>query len=504
MSRLISMYEREDHSEPAYPGGPERTLDCDIAVVGGGGSGLSAAARAAELGARVLVVEKMEAVGGNSRLAGGLLSTDSQYQKSLGFRDRTEDYIKTAFSHNKYLLDPHIIRRYLNNSGVYLDWLIANGMDMSNTRWIFDGAVCLVREPEEYSSLQNPSYGPGLMGSKVMHVLEDLAEKHSIPILLNTKAQSITLSEDGSVSGLTAVGQDCTYRISAPAVILSSGGFAGNPSMLRRFLPAYFTSDNCISHYSMSWMTGDGIEMAEAAGARVGENISAGISGLCHIPGAYPIQKIVNEPVGIIVNAKGRRFIDENDTDNSEFVVDRQPDGLAYYLIDSAGLDLAFSEALKHIPNGDRPPAGKELDEALVREKREGRLAEAVTVSDLSSFIGCSPDALVQTVDRYNEFCRAGKDEDFYKAPELLHPVASGPFYAIRLQRNFDVTMGGISIDSGLRALRPDGSAIPGLYASGDTASNWMGPEYGPIFSSFCWALNSGYLAGEDAAHYLK
>ena len=57
------------------------------------------------------------------------------------------------------------------------------------------------------------------------------------------------------------------------------------------------------------------------------------------------------------------------------------------------------------------------------------------------------------------------------------------------------MTMGGISINEHLQALRPDQSVIPGLYVTGDNASNWMGEEYGPMFSSFCWAMNSGYLA---------
>ena len=55
-----------------------------------------------------------------------------------------------------------------------------------------------------------------------------------------------------------------------------------------------------------------------------------------------------------------------------------------------------------------------------------------------------------------------------------------------------------------LQALRPDQSVIPGLYVTGDNASNWMGEEYGPMFSSFCWAMNSGYLAGEEAAAYVS
>lgn len=82
----------------------------------------------------------------------------------------------------------------------------------------------------------------------------------------------------------------------------------------------------------------------------------------------------------------------------------------------------------------------------------------------------------------------------------LLHFVVKKPYYALQLHRHFDVTMGGISVNANTEALRPDGSVISGLYATGDNASGWMGTDYGPVFSSFAWAMNSGYIAGEEAA----
>ena len=73
-----------------------------------------------------------------------------------------------------------------------------------------------------------------------------------------------------------------------------------------------------------------------------------------------------------------------------------------------------------------------------------------------------------------------------------------GPWYAVKLIRKFDVTMGGVSVNARLQALRPDQTVIPGLYVTGDNASNWMGENYGPFFSSFAWACNSGYLAAGE------
>ena len=89
MVKLLSMYEHDDRPDFHHPGGPEQQLNCDIVVLGGGGSGIVAAVRAAQLGARVVVVEKMDVLGGNSWYAGGLLTTTSKYQRALGMEDQT-------------------------------------------------------------------------------------------------------------------------------------------------------------------------------------------------------------------------------------------------------------------------------------------------------------------------------------------------------------------------------------------------------------------------------
>ena len=503
MSKLVSMYEDYDRAELSYPGGPVEILDCDIAVVGGGGSGMNAAVRASELGARVIVVEKMERLGGNSWLAGGLLSTTSKYQRELGFADQTDHYIETAHKFHRYLLDPAIFERYLKNSGPYLEWLVDKGLDIQNTRWAMDGAVMMIKEPLEDGPLNNPAYGPGWSGTAVLTVLKQELEKRQVPVLMETKARSLITNGDGAVVGVRADGQERSCIIRAKAVVISAGNMAGNMDMLLRFYPQYFASDNYFSHYSLKSLTGDGIAMAEEIGAEVGRNMSLSVY-LAHIPGSYTIQRLVNEPLGIIVNQNGKRFCCEDAVDDVEFVLDRQPEGLGYFLLDRPTLEEGFHLVLEHIRFGDRTPSWEEFWGDLDREAAEGKLAVADTLEGLAPYIGCAPAALRATVERCNGHCDAGRDDEFYKAPEHLRRLRTGPFYAIRLQRNFDVTMGGISINSHLQALRPDQSVIPGLYVTGDNASNWMGEEYGPMFSSFCWAMNSGYLAGEEAAAYVR
>ena len=124
MNKLLSMYEHQDRPELDYPGGPKTRMVCDVAVIGGGGSGLVAAVRAAQRGASVIVVEKMDQPGGNSWFAGGLLTTYSKFQKELGMPDMTNEYYKTAYRQNKYTLDPAIFRRYIGNTGTFYEWMV--------------------------------------------------------------------------------------------------------------------------------------------------------------------------------------------------------------------------------------------------------------------------------------------------------------------------------------------------------------------------------------------
>lgn len=501
MSKLICMYEKTDRYELDYPGGPEQVICCDLVVVGGGGSGMSAAVRAAELGRNVVVVEKMDAVGGNSYLTGGLLSTTSRYQRERGFEDKTDHYIETAHKFHNYLLDPKIFTRYLKNSGTYLEWLVGKGFDIeNNSRWAFDGAVMMLKNRTEENELDNPAYGPGWIGTTIIGLLEKAAKELGVQILTSTKVQSLIKNEDGSVIGIRADGPNASYTIRAKSTIVAAGNIGSNTEMLRRFLPRYFTSDNYFSHYSLSFLTGDGIAMAEEAGAEVGKSMSVALHALAHYPGRYSIQRLINEPLAVIVNKRGERFCCEDEADDAEYIADRQPEGRGFYLVDRPTLEEAFELVLQHVRFGDRAPTHEEFESDLLREQAEGKLAICERAEDLAGFIGCSKEALLAQIERVNAQVDAGKDDEFYKDSSHLRKIQTAPFYAIRLQRNFDVTMGGITINEHLQVLRPDGSVIRGLYAVGDNASGWMGEEYGPMFSSFCWACNSGYLAGEEAA----
>ena len=499
MSRLINYYGDYDTSVPPHPGGEKKRLKCDIAVIGGGGAGLSAAARAAEFGARVVLIEKMPMLGGNTRLAGGLLCTNSEILKAAGVPDTTEEHIDLYRRTHQYRLDPAIYERFIRNTGRYYDWLVSHGLDTENRKIVMDKVVML-RDRSTWEPLHNPSYGPGMMGSAVTDLLSKLvAESENVTILLSTEAKAIRTDKHGHITGITAAGSGYDYEIETENVILASGGFGCDNTLLQKYFPQYFSSANYFSHYCLKHCTGDGIRMAEAVGAETGRSMSIGLEAMNHIPGAYILQRIIAEPCGVIVSASGHRFLPEDDMDNGEYILDRQPDGVGWYVFTEAVKRKLYDLAVEHARYGDWMPEYEQVDRDIADELKTGLTVKGDSIDALAEGIGAPAEVLRKTLEDYEGFCTDGIDREFRKDPQYLMSMGmEGPWYAVRLLRKFDVTMGGVSIDGKNRALHPDGSVIPGLYVCGDIASGWMGEDYGPIFSSFAWAVNSGFLTADE------
>ena len=120
------------------------------------------------------------------------------------------------------------------------------------------------------------------------------------------------------------------------------------------------------------------------------------------------------------------------------------------------------------------------------------------------------PDVFVSEIKRYNEFCRIGRDEDYFKATEYLIPVEKPPFYAFYGKRFQENAMGGAKIDSTTRVLDKSGNPIPGLYAVGDNTRGVLingdiGVDYTEDrISALTWCVTSGFMAGNSVVKYLE
>ena len=191
------------------------TLDCDVVVVGAGGAGLTAAAQAAENGAKVIVVEKMPIVGGNSlKATGGMNAADTQYQADLGITDSgVQEFIEDTINGGHGINDHSLVTVMAEQSSDAIDWLTSIGAPLPKVAATGGTTHKYLHEPEDGSAV----------GSYLVEKLNAQAEKLGVQILLNTKATEI-LTNDGAACGIKAESTEHDYTINAKSVIIAAGG----------------------------------------------------------------------------------------------------------------------------------------------------------------------------------------------------------------------------------------------------------------------------------------
>ena len=219
----------------------------DIVVVGGGGTGMTAALKAKEAGADVILLEKMGVLGGNTAMATTAYYAAGSYtQKEKGLEVSADDMYDWLMSFNN--MYPDTCRVVADNSGKAINWLIDIGADLGDV----------------YDNFKHRQADGGAPGITIVSALKSELDKQQIDYRLNSKAEEILL--DGKkISGVCVSGPDGEYTINCKAVILAAGGFAANPEMLEKY-DHRWAGLGCSSSPGQN---GDGILMAQAIGADV-------------------------------------------------------------------------------------------------------------------------------------------------------------------------------------------------------------------------------------------
>jgi 3-oxosteroid 1-dehydrogenase len=304
----------------------------------------------------------------------------------------------------------------------------------------------------------------------------------------------------------TADGGTTTIR-ARRGVILGSGGFEANQELRDKYQQ---------QPVSVGWTTGSvnntggGILAGIAAGAATDLLDEAWWGPTIPLPGRpWFCLAERNLPGSIIVNAAGKRYMNEalpyveavHEIYRGEATgVSHVPSWLVF--------DQRYRNRYIFAGLGPRQPfPGKWL--------KEGVVTTSPTVEGLAAEIGVPPDALRATIERFNGFARSGVDEDFHRGESAydkyysdptvkpncsLNVIDRGPFYAVQLVPGDLGTKGGLVTDEKARVLRPDGSAIAGLYAAGNASAAVMGRTYAGPGATIGPALVFGYLAAESAA----
>lgn len=469
-------------------------LRSDIVIVGGGGGGLAAAVAAAELGAKVILLEKRRPLGGNSVFAEGLFAAESPAQKRMMIDARRDDLFKIAMDYSHWKLNPRIVRTFVNKSGDTIRWLEQKGLKFDWIPPLYPNQV-----PRVWHCLKKG-------GAAIIKVLVKNCEDAGVRLFRQTTAKRILIDDNGKVGGVLATAKNKQLKITSAGVIIATGGYSGNKQLLREYCPSYTEQMYCVGLPLM----GDGLLMTMEIGAATEGLGLLQLTGPT-VPESSPLTAVAREPNTIWLNKRGERFTDETIAFRFERgnAIDRQPEKISYTLFDETMKQRMIEEGLikgrgvLYVPQGTRLP---ELEKQLRAEADKGTVKISSSWDQIALWIGVAPEVLKATIDEYNSFCDQGYDEDFAKERRYLVPLRTPPYHAMRCYSGFLGTIGGIKIDHHMEVLDQQDNPIPGLYAVGVDTGGWEVDSYNCILSgsTFGFALNSGRIAGENAAAYVS
>jgi fumarate reductase flavoprotein subunit len=449
-----------------------KVMDCDLLVLGAGGSGLVAGSKAFDLtGKKVIILEKSKKPAGCTYFASGMGESgpirDSKWQKDAGVKVNE---------------DPQDI------SGQFFDWLVTATTKEEAEKFFSIakagdnarggvGSIKNLERTEKYKNLPDHSIGPGRMGSWVVDHLTDYCKKKGIQILTETRARKFITDDKGRVSGVIADNNDGQLLVNCKACIIAAGGYGRNMDLLKKYYPKLFNGKK-IHSLCPPAMTGDGILAAEEIGAYIDPTIRSlsfpgGFfgDGMMRHPWNTNLQRLQSGKC-VIINMNGKRWKNEAGMGGGDIA--EQPDGVACAIVDSTIVEAADTQQSGSQFGGSDPRTLKEDLESEAAMDDAGasgnHTKKADSLVELALKMKVDPRALVDTIERYNKFCETGKDLDFGKSAQMLQPIKTPPFYAIFGHRWSQSTKGrnGIAVNSRFEALNTKGEAIPGLYAVGD------------------------------------
>ena len=471
----------------AAPAGEKeaKELSADVIVVGGGGAGMAAATRLAQLGKSVILVEKSGFLGGAISVSGGnQVVMGSQLQIDNGVADDSVESMVADFEANgANKNNKEILTLFAENVGATTDWLVAScGVTFEEG----------LHQLGEYSHNRELAYTGG--GAGFAEAMRKAVEEAGVQVLLNTKAESL-IADNGTVTGVKAASSDADYTLTAGNVVLATGGYGANKDMLTDEMKSAL-------YYGPASSTGEGIQMAQAVGAQTanmeyGKRYPNGIE----VSEGMAKSTIAGNIVGwtmsaILVNKDGNRVVNEKASNRTILEEELKQEGGELYLL----LDAETFEAWK----AKLAPAG--ISDADIEKYLEANgtttpvFAHGETLEEAAAAAGINADNLKATVEKYNGFVAKGSDDDFGRAATYLtKTIGEGPYYIVEQKPRFATTMGGLVINTSMQVLNEAGEPISGLYAAGENCGQVMGDD-SPSGANNAWALTSGKLAADAIA----
>ncbi|MBR2699203.1 MAG: FAD-binding protein [Clostridia bacterium] len=485
------------------------TLDTEVLVVGCGTGGWITAMTAAEEGAKVLVVEKRETPTG-IREDIGAINSKLQLEAFKDFPefeiDKTEalqDIVRYASGY----VDSDLVKVWIDNSGEMVDWLTDLMEKTGNWTMSLEGGIGDQKHPE-----RDKAYATGHSPHKTEAAGDDVSTNSTfqahcdalgVEWKLSTALVKLEQDENGKVTGIIAQDQNDQHYIrinASKGVIMATGGYATNTDMMLALQP--MTMKMKANVPIGSTCDGSGIKAMLWAGGEMDPCHASMMFNRCSV--------LPNETAGyktngkwywfgeqpfLKVNLNGKRFC--NESGPYEFMlhsmymqpyhtyVDVFDANNKQYCeqFDEVGCCRLFPFDNGAISNRGYDACWKEMTEGEKSHLELGYLQKADTLEELAEKLNIPADEFVKTVERYNELCAKGVDEDYGKSIHRMTPVDTAPFYGIRTCAWHLTTLDGCRINTDMQVIREDGTPIEGLWATGDCTGGFFANNYPNLFT---------------------
>ncbi len=477
----------------------KRTEDFDVVVVGAGVGGLIAGLKAADMGANVLILEKMTKGRGCFECFGAV-GAKCQEGTEIDKAALLDEIYRSAY----YRTRPEAARTYVDRSGEATDFWQemldkgANGfvitkVEQSPSTCGFPAQTPLIdTELGFYDSPALPedaSVRSGLSGIYVCLEMQDVAKTayDTVDLRFSTPAVQLVSADDGSVTGVIARDADGYFQANASkGVIIATGGYDANPEMMQAWTRAEDYAYS--SWWNPAWgTTGDGHMMGLAIGAQMDPIPHPVMNFRWGTPDSFADFRTWNAIYfGILVNGRGKRFVRE---DAPFQVVSNAQNAQPGY---GRNCWYIFDETMY-----------EGMEDALDEFKEKGWLYEGSTPEELAEAAGIDPEGLKAELERYKGFFEAGKDADFARDLEATAPFTGERLFAFTTNSNVLATVGGLCIDENCSVIDVNDNPIKGLFACGNASGSFFAGNYPRHIpgTSIGRAVTFGFVAAESAVN---
>ncbi|MDR1087753.1 MAG: FAD-dependent oxidoreductase [Coriobacteriales bacterium] len=471
-----------DSADAPAPRTVAETIETDIVIIGAGNAGLAAAVQAGEEGLATIILEKMAQVGGNGAITEGIFGMNSSLQKEQGISFTFKDIVVDEAETFNYSVNLLFWKDMVDASGANIDWLLSHGVQIERVDDYHGFSIVLGCHAWKDDKGSESFTAP----------MKAAAESRGTQILTSTPVDELIL-EDGRVVGVYAQREDgSTLAVRGRAVIIATGGYLNDEArMIRKgYEPGSFLDGGLAGH------DGDGLNLAVSAGG------VDRIMNRCFVEQSifYEVPKITNpiarmaQGIGssLWINGNCERYVNEN---------------CAAKIIGRGVKAIKTQQASYVVMSTDYLSAKGLLEaaEETLAADTSGTKFKGSTIGEAATNAGLDAAALAATLERYNQLCARGSDDDFGKPAEFMVPLGEGPFYIFEQQPKILNSVGGIHCNRNMQVVDELEEPVEGLYAIGADGCELYAEMYTLSVSGSCNGYNiySGRKAVEHIAQGL-